>query len=55
MFHVEHEAENEEEQRVDGGERCKYQPCLCLVIARLKVENSIEQEHDKKKICYFKT
>ena len=36
-------------QGLDGEERCEGQPCL--VVACLKVENSIEQEHDKKKIC----
>ncbi len=51
MFQVEHETENEKEQGVDGEERCKCQPCPCLVVACLKVENSIEQEDDDKKIC----
>ena len=49
MFLDEHETEIAKEQGVDGEERCEYQPCL--VVACLEVENSIEQEHDKKKIC----
>ena len=55
MFQVEHETENDEEQGVHVSVRCKCQPCPCLVVACLKVDNSIEQEHDKKKICYFQT
>ncbi len=39
------EFENDKEQGVDGKARCEYQPCL--VVACLKVENSIEQEHDR--------
>ena len=48
-FQDEHETENEKERGVDSEERCEGQPCL--VVACLEVENSIEQEHDKKKIC----
>ena len=41
--------QNEKEQGVDSEERYEGQPCLVLTC--LKVENSIEQAHDKKKIC----
>lgn len=34
---------------MNGEEICGGQPCL--VVACLEVENSIEQEHDNKKIC----
>ena len=36
---------------MDDEERCEDRPCL--VVTYLKVENSIDQEHDKKKICLF--
>ena len=51
MVLTKHEFENDKEQGVDGKARCEYQPCS--VVACLKVENSIEQEHDKQKICLF--
>ena len=50
MFQDEHETENGKEQVVDGDERY-----VRLVVACLKMENSIKQVHDKKRlVCYFK-
>ena len=48
---IEHETENEKQQGVNVEKICQGQPSF--VIPCIMVENSIEQEHDKKNTCWL--